>query len=336
VENVVACDFIVDQNSPTLRELLLEDRKVTIMEESRSSKDNNNARHRVKVMDCSDKEIQCYDDKQISREKPAVAVTTPARDGTLEVTLRGPFSPLEMSFTSLCRSAHMKQVLIEGNSVNSVALDQEPMSGTSRLLVSAGVGISQKSGSVMAKDSTLMPAIPGLVGLLTMIYCPKLELRYSHRVMRYTGCLSGLGIDPSTKVPVYGDHDVEIVFDTMFDNNDLDRINSIRMSMSMVLCNSPSYDIANLRSCVRKELQDLLEREREPVEEEYPSHTHHWGLLKEDDLLPLGVSESRGAGAADVFPFHRAVNPSREPDIIVVDSMDPYNYETNYEWNENE
>ena len=68
-----------------------------------------------------------------------------------QYTLKGPFSPLEMSFRALSASAHTKAVTIEGCSVNSVALDQDPTSSTSRLLVAAAVGISQRSGSVIAR-----------------------------------------------------------------------------------------------------------------------------------------------------------------------------------------
>jgi len=69
-----------------------------------------------------------------------------------------------------------------------------------------------------------MPPIPGIVGLLVMIFCPKMEFRVDKHVSRYTGVISGLGTDPNTGEPIYPDHDVEIVFDTKFDNDDLNGV----------------------------------------------------------------------------------------------------------------
>lgn len=67
------------------------------------------------------------------------------------VTLRGPHNPLEMSFTSLCRSAHLKQVMTEGSSINSIVLDQNPNDPSSQLMISASVSIAARSGNIMAR-----------------------------------------------------------------------------------------------------------------------------------------------------------------------------------------
>lgn len=65
--------------------------------------------------------------------------------------LRGPFSPLEMYFSSLCHSAHLKQVIIDGGSLNSVTLDQDPFKPASRMLVAANVAVAQRSGNILAR-----------------------------------------------------------------------------------------------------------------------------------------------------------------------------------------
>jgi len=97
--------------------------------------------------------IKAIDERQISSWEPERFVDPPRLNpetGCL-VALRGPNSPLEMNFTSLCRSTHLKQVQIEGNSVNCVALDQEPFSACSRLLIASNVGIAHRSGNIMAR-----------------------------------------------------------------------------------------------------------------------------------------------------------------------------------------
>jgi len=63
-----------------------------------------------------------------------------------------------MTFKALTASAHIKAVTVDGISVNSVSLDQDPFSQTARLLVAAGVGISQRSGNVIARYC--LPIIP--------------------------------------------------------------------------------------------------------------------------------------------------------------------------------
>lgn len=67
------------------------------------------------------------------------------------ISLRGPHSPLEMTFTALCGSAHLKQVVTDGSSVNSVSLDQDPYNSSSQLLIAANVAIAQRSGNIMSR-----------------------------------------------------------------------------------------------------------------------------------------------------------------------------------------
>jgi len=141
------------------------------------------------------------------------------------VSLKGPWSPLELDFQSLCHSSNTKQVKIENNSVNSVVLDTEPTAPISRLMIAASVGIQDRSGSVVARDTTMMPSVPGLLPLLAMLFAPKIELRVDLRQTKYTGVLCGLGTAPNEPdLPIYPDHDVEIVFDTNIDDEDIDLV----------------------------------------------------------------------------------------------------------------
>jgi hypothetical protein len=97
--------------------------------------------------------IQAIDQKQQGDWEPTRYISPPVLDPDTgsEVVLRGPSSPLEMNFTSVCASAHMKQVQVEGNSVNCVALDTEPFNPTSRVIIAANVGIAHKSGNILAR-----------------------------------------------------------------------------------------------------------------------------------------------------------------------------------------
>ena len=44
---------------------------------------------------------------------------------------------------------------------------------------------------------------------------------------QYTGALCGLGYDPATGESLYLDHDMELVFDTLITQDDLDSVSNL-------------------------------------------------------------------------------------------------------------
>lgn len=73
------------------------------------------------------------------------------------------------------------------------------------------------------RDTTIMPATPGMMALMSLMFTPKAELRSNISKTRYTGALCGLGTDPNGH-PIYLDHDMEIVFDTEIDDKDIELV----------------------------------------------------------------------------------------------------------------
>lgn len=71
-----------------------------------------------------------------------------------------------------------------------------------------------------------MPAVPGLTSIMTMLFCPTLEFRIDEEETKYTGCLTGLGTDPSTGYSVYPDHDMEIIFETEVSKEDVAEVST--------------------------------------------------------------------------------------------------------------
>lgn len=139
--------------------------------------------------------------------------------------LSGPFSPLELSFRQLCQSSNTKKVKIDGNSVNSIVLESEPNAPISRFMVASTIDVQDSTGDIMARDTTIMPPLPGMLPLMAMLFSPKMELRVDIRQTTYTGVLCGLGPTPGQDdIPIYMDHDLELIFDTEIRDDDIDTV----------------------------------------------------------------------------------------------------------------
>ncbi len=67
---------------------------------------------------------------------------------------------------------------IDRESVNSIALDDEPHDTHDRLMIAALVGLNQPRTVMQARNTTLMPNIHGLPGLMALLFCPTAELRF--------------------------------------------------------------------------------------------------------------------------------------------------------------
>ncbi|PSN47186.1 putative ATP-dependent RNA helicase spindle-E [Blattella germanica] len=163
-----------------------------------------------------------------------------------QVTLRGPYSPLEMKFYNLTRVGVSRTVNIEWNSVNSVLLDSEPQDPHDRLLVAASVGQNPEGDRLTLRQITLMPNIHGLASLIPLIFAPFIELRVNKDRTRYTGALCGLGYHQEINEPIFPEHDMEITFDTEITVNDLENINKLRFWMSQCLFTDDYQEIPEL------------------------------------------------------------------------------------------
>ena len=78
----------------------------------------------------------------------------------------------------------MRRVQIDGESINSVGLEEEQHCNYRRLLVAFGVHLSQTRQIVSLRHTTLMPAIRGLPALIAMIFAPTIELRFRRIKMK--------------------------------------------------------------------------------------------------------------------------------------------------------
>lgn len=200
--------------STCLNELLVKQGLADEVEEHYLSKYNNNLREKHLEYDAEHREylefLQHDKNFLIAAYPPEPAID----DCRGTMVLRGPFSPLEVTLSSLAILASTKKVIIENNSVNSILLDTDPEDPHERLLVSSIVSQNQSGSQLMLRNTTLMPNIPGLTALICLIFAPKIELRRNTGGTRYVGALCGLGYDTKTEASMLPEHDMEVHFDT--------------------------------------------------------------------------------------------------------------------------
>lgn len=139
-----------------------------------------------------------------------------------KVILQGPFSPIEVQLAHLVTKGMTKKVSVEATSVNSVLLDTCPDNPRGLFLVAQNITRNSKNMThLILRNTTLLPNMPGLAALVTLIFTPYMELRRSPMGTYYTGALCGLGYDRTTGKSLFPQHDLEIIFDVEITINDL-------------------------------------------------------------------------------------------------------------------
>ena len=91
--------------------------------------------------------------------------------------LKGPCSPLEVSFHGITKQNATVRIGVGRDSVNSVTLESDPMNHLQRLMVAGSVSLSAETEKVITRDTTVMPFIPGFPSLMCLLFSPTVELR---------------------------------------------------------------------------------------------------------------------------------------------------------------
>lgn len=61
-----------------------------------------------------------------------------------------------------------------------------------------------------ARETTLMPNIPGFAQLMAALFCPYMEMLQDSNQSRYVSMLCGLGPSPVENRPMYEEHDLQL------------------------------------------------------------------------------------------------------------------------------
>ncbi|XP_041810147.1 ATP-dependent RNA helicase TDRD9 [Chelmon rostratus] len=245
--------------------------------------------------DCKEKEKQLIDDMlaHFSKSQQSYSKT--------KVHLHGPNSPNKMSVHSLSRKILYKAVCIDRHSMNSLALNENPHYKHQRMLVAGNVSVNPTGTHILLRDTTLMPDIPGLPSIVTMLFTPIMELRTNEERNSYTGALCGLGWNRQSQEGILPEHDIELIFDVKFDVEDITEINALRVAINRLVCEGLAGTlplrpdkIHHLQEDCRDRLTRLFTKSppREAVPSVYYDKPKEWNQV--DPALKMNIVDSEG------------------------------------------
>eukprot|EP00117_Sycon_ciliatum_P042977 scpid7995/ scgid0951/ Putative ATP-dependent RNA helicase TDRD9; Tudor domain-containing protein 9 len=209
-----------------------------------------------------------------------------------EINVKGPYSAYELQFCSMTKTHHHARV--ERDSVNSAAVDDLQTSGFKRMAVAATVGLAPSGFNVIVRESTVMPNIKGLPALITMLFCPTLEMRTDPFHRYYIGCLCGSGSKANTDVGANPDDDIEVVFDVEFDQQDLVDINAIRHGMNIALADNGNFEKVKwaggpanrLQRVQQEKIMKLFQRDRKGITSlESSENEYKWNKVHAEEVV---------------------------------------------------
>merc|ERR1719494_912397 len=165
---------------------------------------------------------------------------------------------------------------------------------------------------VIARGTTLMPNIHGLLAFVGLLFAPFAEMRTDSDMRQYTGALVGLGPEQQTGEAILPDHDIEIVFDVHFDNNDLVLINTTRTAINMMM--DPSSGLGTggqqrIQDAAREKLVHLLfNRKREDRKPVLFKKPYQWNQIPPEHVLePNQPQYDESLEDRPVYSLHRGI-----------------------------
>ncbi|KAM4853909.1 ATP-dependent RNA helicase TDRD9 isoform 2-T2 [Thomomys bottae] len=227
-----------------------------------------------------------------------------------KAVLHGPFNPYELKCHSLTRISKFRCVWIEKESINSVVISDAPADLHQRMLVAASLSVNATGSTMLLRETSLMPHIPGLPALLSMLFAPVMELRVDRDGKCYTGVLCGLGWSPTTEAPILPEHDMELAFDVQFSVEDIVEINILRAAINKLVCDGPNGSrclgperIVQLQDSARQKLLGLFcqLRPREKIVPKWHEKPYEWNQV--DPKLIMEQADREGSRGKNTFLY---------------------------------
>ncbi|XP_042302937.1 ATP-dependent RNA helicase TDRD9 isoform X2 [Sceloporus undulatus] len=226
-----------------------------------------------------------------------------------KATLTGPFNPYNVKFSSMTRVSRFRMVLVEKESVNSVVVSDTPENSFQQLLVAASVSVNATGSTMLLRETSLMPHIPGLPALLGMLFAPVIDLRTDENQTRYIGAICGLGWNHTLRTPIFQDHDIELAFDVEIGADDITQINILRRAINKLVSDGPNgllhfgqERISQLQQAARQKLLSLIckSKPRNVITPKWYDNPYEWN---QKSNLVIDQSDPRDAREKDTFLY---------------------------------
>ncbi|XP_053080993.1 ATP-dependent RNA helicase TDRD9 isoform X3 [Acinonyx jubatus] len=230
--------------------------------------------------------------------------------------LHGPFNPYELKCHSLTRISKFRCVWIEKESINSVIISDAPEDLYQRMLVAASLSVNATGSTMLLRETSLMPHIPGLPALLSVLFAPAMELRVDRDGKNYTGVLCGLGWNPTTGAPILPEHDIELAFDVQFNVEDIIEINILRAAINKLVCDGPNGSkflgperIAQLQDSARQKLLGLFcqSKPRQRIVPAWHEKPYEWNQVDPKLVMEQAERESGRGKNTFLYQLHKLI-----------------------------
>ncbi|XP_011209559.2 probable ATP-dependent RNA helicase spindle-E [Bactrocera dorsalis] len=309
-------NVIIKTATGTLNDILVEKGLAHKSDENYMSKADHDFRLRKQVVATRflDEDHSKQNEEYLRSIQPEadVEVDPPPREYcTKTINLRGPYSALETKIFSAVRIGTWKSVHVERDSVNSVLIDTDPQDVHERLIVAASITEAQNTETLTARATTLMPNIHGFSALMTLLFCPTMQIKRNINKTKYVAILAGLGYNKDNYKPLYEEHDIVLNLDADITKDDLELINQLRYCMDTMLYTDPSDErptiLPNMRADLSAKIKNLiirlLNRNRKYIETHVDSHDNVWQPYDVEDLIETEPIY----GHRSLFPMHSAL-----------------------------
>ncbi|XP_035182722.1 ATP-dependent RNA helicase TDRD9 isoform X1 [Oxyura jamaicensis] len=230
---------------------------------------------------------------------------------THKVTVFGPFSPYEVKCYSMTKVSQFRSAFIHRESINSVVVDDAPEDSFQQLLVAASLSLNANGSTVLLEETSLMPPIPGLLALLSMLFAPAIELRIDQSGKNFTGVLCGLGWSQTRGVPLLPENDMELTFDVHFGVDDISEINILRTAINKMLCEYAMYSqqekMTQLQENNRQMLLSLIckSRPRDNTVPKWYEKPYEWNQVDSQHIIDQ--SEKQQGREDGLYQLHKVV-----------------------------
>uniref|UniRef100_A0A8C3I4W4 ATP-dependent RNA helicase TDRD9 n=1 Tax=Chrysemys picta bellii TaxID=8478 RepID=A0A8C3I4W4_CHRPI len=227
-----------------IRDMLIEEGYAELAEESYESKQSNELKEFYSKQVENEENVTLKKNKQEEKRLIETLLNhfSANKFGTpnCKATLHGPFNPYELKCHSMVQISKFRCIWIEKESINSVIVNNSPEDPFQKMLVAAAVSVNSTGSTMLLRETSLMPPIPGLPALLSMLFAPVIELRVDRSGRSFTGVLCGLGWNQSLGTPLLPEHDMELTFDVQFGVDDIVEINILRTAINKLVCDGPN------------------------------------------------------------------------------------------------